>query len=86
MIQVTQEQADKVAELKAKAHIKGGVRINTIIIYELWPLLFGIRKKPNGCNSCLRNDMRTFLTQWDKLAAAQEIEILGSEEPEAEDL
>jgi len=83
MIQVTAEQAAQIEEIRAKSRIRGGVRINTIIIYQLWPLLFGVSKKPNGCNSCLRADLNAFMTKWDHLKNHGELEILGQEGEEA---
>ena len=75
MIQVTQRQEEMVAELMEKRRMRG-VKINTRILYELWPQLFGIKKRPNGCNACLRADMNQFLTKWEQLAKDGEIEVI----------
>ena len=74
MIQITSRQQEMVQELKERHNIRG-IKLNTRIVYELWPKLFGVRKKPNGCNACLRADMNNFLQKFDQLQQAGQIEL-----------
>ena len=69
MIKVTQEEFDKVENLVKHFGTKGRT-LHTKIIYQLWPQLFGVKKRPNGCGACLRTDARTFIEAWKKLDAA----------------
>ena len=75
MIEVTSRQLQMVRDLELMQNIRGRT-INTRIIYELWPQLYGVKKRPNGCNACLRSDMGKFLTYFKKLEEAGDIEVL----------
>lgn len=72
---ITTRQQKLVEELRRNRQMRG-IRMNTRVLYELWPQLFGTRKQPNGCNQCLRNDMNKFFTEYEKLEAQGDIEVL----------
>ena len=65
-IEVTSIEIQKVYTLESEQRIRGR-RINTRIVYELWPRMFGVRKVPNGCGACQKSDMNVFLTHCKKL-------------------
>ena len=75
MIQITERQEQMVAELKERYQWRN-ISLNTRIVYELWPQLFGVKKRPNGCNACLRADLNAFFQKWDQLAREGEIEVI----------
>ncbi len=75
MIQITERQSKLLEELRSRRLIRG-IKMNTRIVYELWPALFGVAKKPNGCNACLRSDMNQFFTKIEQLEAQGEIHVV----------
>jgi hypothetical protein len=77
-IQITQAQFDMATTVVALANMRGK-RINTKIVYELWPKLFGLRKVSNGCNACSLADLGNFAMAWKALVDADAIQI---EEPQ----
>ena len=75
MIEITQRQQQMVEELREKQNLRG-IKINTRIVYELWPLFFGVKRRPNGCNACLRADMNQLLTKYDHFANEGDIRVV----------
>ena len=65
-IELTTEENSKIEYLVAN-HNKGNMKLNTRVIYQLWPQFFGIKKVPNGCGACHRNDLLNFVNQYKEL-------------------
>jgi len=65
-IELTQEQINQIEHLVAN-HNKGGLKLNTRVIYQLWPQFFGVKKVPNGCGACHRTDLLNFVNQYKEL-------------------
>ena len=78
MIQITKRQLAMVEELRERYTVRGNIKLNTRIVYELWQPFFGVRKRPNGCNACLRADMNQFMTKYDQLSNEGQIEVIDS--------
>ena len=75
MIEITPRQLQMVRDLELLQNTRGRT-INTRVVYELWPLMYGVKKRPNGCNACLRADLNKFITDFKKLEQEGNVTIL----------
>ena len=80
MIEVNAQQVEQIETLRKKVNMRGGSKMQTRVIYELWPQLFGIRRVPNGCNKCAVNDVKAFIAKYDELVAAGDVKFLTDQQ------